>query len=362
MGPDVAQTMRPTDMESTCRPKWLQRLLFYFELYLYFSPIDDGTGFILGLHHVSPSPEKGDASVDSMTVTPFFLDTCIRFLRNKGFVFFSIDDVFSMLNGDIPFRRFACVTFDDGYADNYDHAYPLMAKHRIPFAVYLTTGFLDRTHIIWWGMLRRLVRQNERVAFRTEGRKLTFDCRTAVQKKTAYIQIKKMILSSPREDPMSTLRGIFEPYCEDLFAETDALSLTWKQVREMSRNPLTTFGVHTVTHPDLNLLPPAIIRHEILTSKQRVEDELGRAALHFCYPYGGAKTVSEKVCTIVSESGFNTAVTTVQGNVRETDASRLHRLPRRSYIDPRDTRRLFRRFIVGRIRHRFHQEAGGGLQ
>ena len=53
------------------------------------------------------------------------------------------------------------LTFDDGYKDNYDLAYPILKKYNIPFAVFLTTSFPEKEAILWWYIIEDLIMKNE---------------------------------------------------------------------------------------------------------------------------------------------------------------------------------------------------------
>jgi peptidoglycan/xylan/chitin deacetylase (PgdA/CDA1 family) len=64
--------------------------------------------------------------------------------------------------------KFAVLTFDDGYRDNYDLLLPELARRRIPALVYLTTGFIDRTAPMWWYGIDALLKTHGAIAFNGE--------------------------------------------------------------------------------------------------------------------------------------------------------------------------------------------------
>ena len=57
-------------------------------------------------------------------------------------------------------RRFVCLTFDDGYRDLMQWAYPVLRKHNVPFALYVPTSFPDRIGELWWLALERVIAEN----------------------------------------------------------------------------------------------------------------------------------------------------------------------------------------------------------
>ena len=112
-------------------------------------------GRILMLHRVveqrSEKPEQRE-----LEVTPQFLEQTITEHLKKGCRFVSIDEAVEILQKNhlssfnFQHSTFICLTFDDGYQDNYTLAYPLLKRLNVPFAIYVTTGFIDKTAQMWW--------------------------------------------------------------------------------------------------------------------------------------------------------------------------------------------------------------------
>ena len=103
------------------------------------------------LHRVveqrSEKPEQRE-----LEVTPEWLEQKILEYRKKEYTFISIDDLSSLSthHSSLITKRFICVTFDDGYRDNYTLAYPLLKRLNVPFTVYVTTDFVDNRLPMWW--------------------------------------------------------------------------------------------------------------------------------------------------------------------------------------------------------------------
>lgn len=107
------------------------------------------------VEHRSDTPEQR-----MLEVTPNFLEQKILEHQRKGYCFLSIDDFLQREGGmekdsypPILRRRkqkWICLTFDDGYRDNYTLAYPLLKRLGVPFTVYVTTGFIDNQMSMWW--------------------------------------------------------------------------------------------------------------------------------------------------------------------------------------------------------------------
>src|SRR6476620_2655097 len=73
-------------------------------------------------------------------------------------------------------RRFVCLTFDDGYRDNLEFAYPILREAGFPFAVYVPTSFPDRLGELWWLVLEAVIAKRDRIGLVIEGENRSFDC------------------------------------------------------------------------------------------------------------------------------------------------------------------------------------------
>lgn len=126
-------------------------------------------GRILMLHRVveqrSDEPKQRE-----LEITPHFLEQTIETYRQEGYIFVSIDEVCSIIKSSKrPKQPFVCLTFDDGYKDNYDIAYPILKQHEVPFAIYVTTGFVDNKLPMWWYPDQQLgLSRDELIAFDRE--------------------------------------------------------------------------------------------------------------------------------------------------------------------------------------------------
>lgn len=105
-------------------------------------------GRILMLHRVVEQRSDGDNR--ELEITPEFLKRTIEAYRQQGHRFVSIDEACDIITNGRCKHPFVCLTFDDGYQDNYDIAYPILKQLEVPFAIYVTTGFIDNRLPMWW--------------------------------------------------------------------------------------------------------------------------------------------------------------------------------------------------------------------
>jgi len=155
------------------------------------------------------------------------------------------------------------VTFDDGYAGVFENAFPILRKHGLPFAVFVTTGVIG-----------------------TE----------------------------------KTLPG------EERFAQVRYPKLGWDQVSKMAEAG-AVIGAHGVTHRRLSAIPAAEAREEIERSGAEIERRTGRPTAFFAYPYGGPADHTSETERMIEESGYAAAFLCAGSTVDPPNRFRIDRAP-----------------------------------
>lgn len=118
------------------------------KIYKLFHPV---IGEIWMLHRVvEQRSEKLEQR--ELEVTPAWLEQKILEYKHKGYTFMSIDNIRTLSSqlSALNSCKWVCITFDDGYRDNYTVAYPLLKKLGVPFIIYVTTGIIDDQQEMWW--------------------------------------------------------------------------------------------------------------------------------------------------------------------------------------------------------------------
>jgi peptidoglycan/xylan/chitin deacetylase (PgdA/CDA1 family) len=218
------------------------------------------------------------------------------------------------------------VTFDDGYRDNYVHAFPILRRHSIPATIFLATAAIGATRQLWHDDVFSAFRETAVPVLEPFGldqarRPLgTVPERLTAQREfLAYI---RTLREADRATAVSRLRAalrVGEP------RDATGLMLSWDEARAMSRAGIS-FGSHTATHPILSRVDPAQARQELVESKRVIEDRLGVAVDGFAYPNGTRADFLPETKALLRESGYAYAVTTIPGpNEPETDPMELRR-------------------------------------
>jgi peptidoglycan/xylan/chitin deacetylase (PgdA/CDA1 family) len=277
-------------------------------------------GIILMFHQVQEDYDRELATGS----TAKFLESVIVELRRENWDIVSLDEALSRLGNGDPSRRFAALTFDDGYRDTLTRALPILERHRAPFTVYVPTGAPTRALYSWWLALRTLFQRHDSVAIAAMERQ--FDCATIESKTTGYTQANQWV----HEDygRASKLAETFRAYDISPAALNDAYFMDEAELRTLARHPLVTVGAHTTSHAALSALAENQARAEMADNRRYLECLLDRSVVHFAYPFGGDAACGEREARLAAEAGFASAVTTHWGAIFAAHRKRPHWLPR----------------------------------
>jgi O-antigen/teichoic acid export membrane protein/peptidoglycan/xylan/chitin deacetylase (PgdA/CDA1 family) len=271
-------------------------------------------GVLVLTYHRIGSPDGGvhDPALWSTTQEQF--DAQLRFLARHVDVVSGdeLPDVLAQRRG-----RHVALTFDDGYRDNYELAYPVLRSHGLPATFFLPTGFLDRPHVAWWDEISWIVRSSPREAIDADGwlpapvRLGAGDrgpaARALVERywslpaarAEAYVDWLARACGTGRADP----------------AAAASTWMTWEMVREMRAGGMA-FGAHSVDHPVLARCTGAAQAREIGGSVARVRDQLGEPVSLFAYPVGARGTFDDTTRARLRDAGITHAFSFYGGHRR----------------------------------------------
>jgi peptidoglycan/xylan/chitin deacetylase (PgdA/CDA1 family) len=291
------------------------------------SPTFAGVGAIFSLHSLA---HRGDAHFGFEGFSSAeFLESAIDWLVARGHRIVSLDELHAQLSKQNPIRHLVCFTFDDGYRDNLDIAWPLFQKRGLPFAIYVATDFIDRKALLWTYALREIVLAAPEVSLVLDGRSRRFVADTPEKKRATFAQIKSLLARTPGGTPEENFHrafsGVFDPTTRPAF---DRMFLTWDDLRRLSKDPLVTIGSHSTRHVPWRRLSEREIKEELDGSSVRIEREIGRPVEHFAYPFGSRREVGHRELRLAKSAGYKTMTTARVGTIFPEHARSLHALPR----------------------------------
>ena len=287
-----------------------------------------GRGMILMLHHVRPWRPREFAPNRFLEITPEFLGFVLTELRREGFDIIPLDAVPDQLHPDSRGRPFAALTFDDGYRDNVEYAWPVLRRHRAPWTLFVTTDFADGQGRLWWLELEEAIARLERVVLPCDSHVLDLPSRTAGEKQAAFEAVYRRLRAGPEE----RLRALTANLAAQAGVNTSRLAvdlcLGWDEVQILAREPDVSIGAHTLSHAILAKCHATTAMREITESKVVLERRLGRPVRHLAYPFGDPSAVGVREFRLARQAGYATAITSRPGHVFPDHAAQLHALPR----------------------------------
>jgi len=211
--------------------------------------------------------------------------------------------------GSLPARA-AAITFDDGYADNFTVALPILRRAGLPATFFIAAGYLDGGWM-WNDTVIDLIRKAEGpdldlLQFKLEH----YPVGTLEDRRRSLEQLLgklKYLEPGRRNDLVAELAGVanIEPP-RDLMLTTD-------QVRALAAAGMT-IGAHTVSHPILTRMAEHEARAEMTESRQRLEAITGSKVTLFAYPNGKPGTdYTAAHVRLAREAGFEAACSTGWG-------------------------------------------------
>lgn len=286
-------------------------------------------GLVLCFHRVRDTPFRGFRPTADLGITAEFLDNLIRYILRRGIAIVSLSEAVARLRQGMLRDPFVSFTFDDGYQDNFDTALPIFEKHKVPFAVFLTTGFLDGTAGMWWVVAEATIGAVDRFQL-PNGRVLS--TRTIREKNDAFNAAAAWFrYAHPEASSVALKQLVQQAAMTEYRFEERGEALSWDMVRRMVRTDLVSIGAHTVTHPMISGLGKAAIVQEVTRSRDRIAEEIGACPRFFAYPYGMPADIGGIAEKIVANCGFDAAFTTVGRLLAADDARRPFALPRVSW-------------------------------
>lgn len=297
------------------------------------APIYSGVGAILMFHHVRPAePEDSFAPNRFLEVTPEFFDALIGHLRERDIEIITMSDVTRRLTDPQMGggRRFACLSFDDGYIDNADIALPVCRRHNAPMTLNVTSGMIDGANFPSWLVLEAILRERDQVTLVEAGQSVTIATASATEKHAAFHRIGRHVQTLTAERQTAFLVSLAENVDFDIKTFHRAQVMGWDKLAQMAADPLVEIGAHTVTHCVLKAQTDARAKQEMAESRAVLAQRLGRPIDHFAYPGGGRDHAGARDFGLAAQMGFLTAVTTRHGTLHPEHRHRLHALPRLS--------------------------------
>jgi peptidoglycan/xylan/chitin deacetylase (PgdA/CDA1 family) len=273
---------------------------------------------ILYYHRIN---DTNDSFFPAMPTSVF--EQQVRFL-SRNYRVVSMADLRRHLESGSP-GVVVAITFDDGYLDNYENAFPILQRYGLPATIFLTTGCIDSDEPLWFEQMADAFEKTSRESVELEiGTVSRYSLRNAAERLEAHNGTFRLLRALGNTERKRCLAEVLRRLGVASATRKSSM-LSWEHVRRMKSQGID-FGGHTVTHPFLSKLTREELSWEVSECKSRIEDELQAPVHHFAYPNGREEDFSEWNKEVIRQAGYQAAVSTIWGlNYRSTDCMELRR-------------------------------------
>jgi peptidoglycan/xylan/chitin deacetylase (PgdA/CDA1 family) len=308
-----------------------------------------GAGAILRFEHVRPARPEAFQPRRAHEITPQFLERVINALKRWKFDVVSMDEVIRRAAGPALPRRFVCLTFDGATRDLMTYGIPVLAKHRVPFTVYVPTAFPDGLGQAWESALEAVIARNDRVALMMEGRQHRFEMPEPHQKAELYELLERWLRALRPQELSAAINDLCKRHSVDLAALSREAFMDWDDLAKLAVGPNVTFGSMTVNAPMLANLNDADAYREISMGRAVAQAAFDREIRHFAYPFGDRASFNRRHVALSKDAGFASAVTTLPGTVKAEGRSDPHALPRIAWDGRSQSLAVMRALLSGMV-------------
>jgi peptidoglycan/xylan/chitin deacetylase (PgdA/CDA1 family) len=274
--------------------------------------------YVILMYHRVLAEESIDETIQpGMYIKPQTLEMQISYLKRR----FSIQPLRRLKDKvhekhDLK-KKMCFLTFDDGWKDFYDHAFPILEKQKIHATVFLPTGFIGSSKTFWPDQLLRLMKKVETKKYEKPinvGPNNPY-CELIERFDIPFEERAENVIQNLKQLKENDINEILNAYSKRWATDIDDGAesfLSWDDVLAMKESGLIDFGSHTVGHQILTNLKNDEIKYEIEESKRKLTEQKAADArfLPFCYPSG---MFDGRTVQMVKDAGYDVAVTTQKG-------------------------------------------------
>ena len=225
---------------------------------------------VLMYHHINP--HKGDM----VTTTPETFKKQMKYLHEAGYKTLNTKELLSYIKGDLLLKEKAVlITFDDGWLDNYIHAFPVLKQYKINATIFLVTNWIDEA--------------SDKI--------LPLDSHIPT-----HVESSKLVKEN----------------------QGNNVVLNWELIREMADSGLVEFHSHTKSHRKCTKIAEHDLSEELSESKKIIEKQVGKACDCICWPMG---RYNDSAINIANAIGYKAMFTTDHGvNIENSNPNIIKRI------------------------------------
>ena len=284
-------------------------------------------GLLILMYHGIVKEMSSLAHRSDITMSVF--EEQLKYLKRKKYKFITLTDWLDIFEHKKKLKNnYIILTFDDGFKDVIEYAYPLMKKLSVKGCFYIVSEITGNNKLIWTDYLDVFIRSlvNSKLNFEFKGQNVDYPLLTEHNILRAINDIKDKLRNISYNERNYYLSKFNTPNNVKHFQSIpkEYLIVNWEDLKKLDKNILE-IGSHTKTHPNLDTLKTEEdFKEELKESKVEIEGYIGYRIKHLSYPAGA---YNEEVINYVKRYGYLTGVTVEPGfNSLKTNLYRLKRV------------------------------------
>jgi peptidoglycan/xylan/chitin deacetylase (PgdA/CDA1 family) len=292
--------------------------------------------YVFNYHRIgNPADSPFDPNVFSCDQEHFAKQ--VAAIQSRFKVINSQELIYLLAQGKAPTEPLAMITFDDGYRDNYELAFPVLKAAKTSGVFFLPTSYIGSKFIPWWDEAAWLIKnsKNEVLQVPTWSEVVVIDRQNLWRTVRSTLNNIKRDANTPLAEKLAQIRAACG--CEMPPDAGAKLFMSWDEAREMSQGGMD-IGSHAHSHEILSHLSVEQQRGELTRSKAILETQLNKTIDILAYPVGGRKSYTADTCKLAEECGYKVAFTFVYGfNPQPSNSPyQLLRIPVEDNCEPYD--------------------------
>jgi peptidoglycan/xylan/chitin deacetylase (PgdA/CDA1 family) len=262
---------------------------------------------VLNYHRIGNAEEDlFDPGVFSATADQF--NEQIGYLKRRNLLV-SLAEAQAFIDGTNRDKTSRCrvlITFDDGYLDNYQIAFPILRSHGTQGVFFLATSMVGSCHIAWWDRIAYLVKTGQQSQFT-----LNYPTRLAVDLEKNGVadslkQILKLYKLPENTEPARFMQELAEASQGEEPSESTRRFLDWQEACAMIQGGMA-IGSHTHSHTILSQLSPEQQLPELSNSRAILQEKLGISIDTLAYPVGAKTSYTDQTQKLAEQAGYRAA-------------------------------------------------------
>jgi peptidoglycan/xylan/chitin deacetylase (PgdA/CDA1 family) len=257
--------------------------------------------FVVGYHRTTPEfPADPKTAIPSQCISVKMLERQLDWIGQR-FRFVSLNELGRELKHDSS-DPVAAVTFDDGYQDFYQHAFPLLKRKGIPATVFVVTDLIGTTELHIHDRLYLLLARS-------------------MPTRDAHASLESMLATRPQAEVLRWILELEGSVTIDRDIQREHRSLSWEEIAEIRKAGIT-IGSHTRTHAILPNEDTGKVGAELRGAREALEERLGEPVRHFAYPCGQFNAATIEA---VEQAGYEFAYTICEHRANRSPALTIPR-------------------------------------